>query len=742
MPADKFLISYTDQNTGQQDNVRPWLIFDNAYSVMENAYSYRGRIRKRFGSRYLASDSSATNLDQYLSRLRVQIGTTDPVTGNFSGFVPRNSATLVLEVTPAIGQAFTIGSTVFTVYQDGTMYTTGAATGTYNLVTGAVSITGNAENPSTAVFFYPALPVMGLPLVEETNINNETTYAFDTRFAYGYSGGWTRLSNEASAGLAAWTGSTTNFFWTTNYRGALSSDTYLFVVNNNTADGVRYFDGTTWRSVNTQLTTNVADIINTAAIVISYKNRLLLFNVVETRGGVPARYGNRVRISQNGNPVETSGGNGLAWREDLPNRGIWLDASTKEQIVSVGLIRDRIIVGFERSTWELVYTNNQVTPYLWQQINSEFGAESRFSAVRFDQALITVGETAITLCTGANVERIDNKIPNTVWEIQNRDDGVDRVYGIRDYYTELVYWAFPSPINTRELHEFPNRVLVYNYRTGAWSFNDDSITCFGYFQRQTGLTWNEATMPWSEADFPWGAAANQTRSLQVLAGNQEGFTFICEPDVPRNVGAFQITAIAPQADGSVILKVINHNLDIGDYVLVENALGSGDITTMNTVIFQVSQITDANTITVFNPDVMITTGTYTGRGTIAWVSQINLQSKEYNFYLKEAKNFTMNRVDFQVDNTQSGQMTVYFVADDCQAVSDTQTLQMVPFTTFYPREGTSARLWRSIYPNIYGQYIQVVMSLSPEQMFDREIALSDFELHSIIYYCNPAGRLQ
>ena len=91
-----------------------------------------------------------------------------------------------------------------------------------------------------------------------------------------------------------------------------------------------------------------------------------------------------------------------------------------------------------------MYTGNQVLPFIWQKINTELGAESTFSVVPFDKVILGVGNVGIHACNGANVERIDDKIPDEVFRIHNENEGVQRVYGIRDYDVEMVYWTFPS----------------------------------------------------------------------------------------------------------------------------------------------------------------------------------------------------------------------------------------------------------------------------------------------------------
>ena len=76
MAYDKFLIA--PLNSGLETDRRPWLIPDEAFSRLRNAYNFRGRIRKRFGSELLqGSDAVDPSIEQLLSRLRINIGTTD-----------------------------------------------------------------------------------------------------------------------------------------------------------------------------------------------------------------------------------------------------------------------------------------------------------------------------------------------------------------------------------------------------------------------------------------------------------------------------------------------------------------------------------------------------------------------------------------------------------------------------------------------------------------------------------------
>src|SRR5215470_2779305 len=110
---------------------------------------------------------------QLYSRLRVQVGTigapVSPVPGTKFN----------------VGQLFSAGDQIFTVYQTGNpaaMLPTGPGTGTFSTTTGAFALAGTGLNPATPIYWYPAEPVMGLINYEQPSLNDEPLYAFDTQF--------------------------------------------------------------------------------------------------------------------------------------------------------------------------------------------------------------------------------------------------------------------------------------------------------------------------------------------------------------------------------------------------------------------------------------------------------------------------------------------------------------------------------------------------------------------------------
>lgn len=756
MGFDRFLIA--PYNSGLRTDLRPWLIPDEAFSNLINAYVFRGRVRKRFGSILMGQGNASSSLTSSLfSRLRIQIDTTD-AGGAAAGTVPG----AIFEV----GQMFSIGDEIFTVVSAGVaqpLLDTGTAlTATYSTTNGAYVFIG-ADFPNTAVYFYPAQPVMGFANYEVGPINNQPLFAYDTQFAYQFfnNGGWQRSGTGITP---IWNGDDLDFFWSTNWRGSSADDTILFVSNFNAAigapsvndDPLWSYDGTNWAIFTPYFLPNGGAVstgpsVVTARIIIPFKNRLLLLNTIEVNsaGTVNSSFINRCRYSFVGSPFAVN-----AWYErgqtdasgNVAGGAGFIDATTEEAIISAEFIKDRLIVYFDRSTWELVYTGNQVEPFVWQKINTELGSEATFSTVPFDKVVLTIGNTGVHACNGANVERVDQNIPDQIFEIEDKNEGQKRVAGIRDYFTELVYWTFPNDNTTGS---FPNRVLVYNYKNGSWAINYDSITSWGYYEQQTDTTWASSTTTWAESNFTWISGVIQAKFRQVVAGNQEGFTFIVSPEVSRNASVLQITDIASGAFSNTELGIIDHNLSQGDYIYLENMQG---FVGFEPVIAQVLEIIDADSI-LTNLPFDYFDGTYTGGGTVAIVSNINIQTKQFNPYIQQGNDVYVSKIDFGVQKTVSGEITVdYFPSATSLSMIEEGTvsgsimgnniLETRPYDPlYYPLESQQQRLWHSLYFQSYGECIQLSFYMSFDQMMDPNIAFEEFQLEGMILYTNPTGRL-
>jgi hypothetical protein len=361
----------------------------------------------------------------------------------------------------------------------------------------------------------------------------------------------------------------------------------------------------------------------------------------------------------------------------------------------------------------------------------------------------------IHACDGVNVKRIDDKIPDEVFNINNGSDGVQRVYGIRDFYTELVYWTYPDETTDPT---YPTRILVYNYKNGAWAFFEDSLTCFGYYQTEQYLSWavlGTVYGSWANWHDPWGGAESQIDFPEIACGNQQGFVFILDREQSSNEQSLYITDINATTG---IFTVINHNLPAGEYIYIEECNG---ITSANNTVFQVDLI-DADTFTLV-PAITLT-GTYTGGGKITRISNLNIYSKQWNPGTPVGLTFILPYMDLLLTATVSGQVSIDYLINSTATWSINDQIPVptdladevnypllggVGSNVVYtkpednvPYQPDQVRIWHRYYIIGVMDTLQINIFLSDAQMKDVTISQdSNFELNAIVLYVDTAGRI-
>jgi len=743
MAYDRFLIA--PLKTGLDKYGSSWIQNNDAFEELQNAYVFRDSVRKRFGTTLSGSN-------QLLSRLRIQIGTTD-ANGDLTPAVNLPGVAGQIK----LGQIFSVGNVIFTVDVLGTAQLTkttfGAITATIdsNAVPNSFAIVGdNLTNLNTPVYYYPANPVMGIDQYFNTGINNNPTYAFDTQFSYIYTAtGWNRVTTTI------WNGSDSDFFWVANWIGMVggASQRLLFVTNFTTADPMYSFDGTTFADLSAVTTFLVAagNIVKTARIIIPFSGRLLLLNTIE--GAANTVHVNRCRFSASGDPLTPA-----SWLEveqaGYVGGGL-TDAPTSETIVSAEFIKNRLIVYFERSTWELVSTGNSALPFLWQQLNSELGADSTFSIISTDKYAVAKGQSGFHACNGSNVDRIDEKIPNKVFEFNVTGNNAKRTAGIRDYYAEMFYWAYTSN-SLQATQTFPNKVLTYNYTERAWAENDDCFTAFGYVEQTSALTWADYTYTtWQQWIQPWNSPTGQPNQRKIAAGNQQGFMLFIDTELPRNAPSQYIANIAFPGTCVIELTIYNHNYDTSpnlqaydsDFILIENVVGDADLmNALNGKIFEVNKLEAAANANVIQIDSSLSAGTYDGGGTAARVSNVLIKTKNFNPYVDKGRSVYVAKIDFAVQKTEFGQISVDYnvstaelsMVDQAQATSSNlgnSILETSPYdVSIYPWEKLQRILWHPIYFQASGEFIQINMHFSLQQMLNPLISLSPFKMEAMCLY--------
>lgn len=735
MSNQSFLIA--DFDIGLEKDKEPFLLPEKAFPVLEDAYVFRGKVKRRFGFNLFDGG-------QLASRLRMRIG--DGKTGVLNILLPG------IAPIPSPGrQIFSIGDVILTS-NDTTpgahplITTDPLYTGTINNTTGQVILAFPAA--IITIYYYPGLPVMGLRKRESPTVNFEETVAFDTQFAYQRGGiGWEILgplpSNDAVApilGEGRWTGSNSDFFWTTNYRSANAYDNNFYVVNYNPfvtdapmdQDGIKYITvGTAlWVNLRPQLDTGATRFLETTKIILPFKDRLVVLNTIEREGAVNRTYNNRARWSLNGDPTVDA----TSWIDDTVGSGGYVDAPISEAIVSAQFVQNRLIVFFERSTWELVYTGNEILPFIWKRINTELGCESTFSQVGFDEGVVGIGNRGIHFANPNGVKRIDEKIPDVIGEINNLTAGAERVYGIRDYAREIIMWTFTQFSDTGT---FPNRNLIYNYRNNTFANFNNYFTCFGYHQKAAGLTW--ATLPyanWIEWTEPWNAGISQARFPLIISGNQHGFTHLFESN--NNDASLMITIVD---NPTLTLTVPDHNLLNGQFIRLSNMTGL-TIDPATTLIFQIDNVT-ANTFTI---DANTIAGIYLGGGLVEVLNNFDIRTKNFTFFTQQGSSNLLKDVEVLLEKTSAGEC-IFNVYQDFNSNEVMQPLWGDSTLRTMPEEDdefekSQNKIWHHTSREVIADSFQFQFTLSDDQMRDENIQASDFALHALLIAAEPTGRIK
>ncbi len=235
-------------NNGFRTNRTAFVIDNDSFPTLINAYQWRGRVKRKRGTTLLA------RLQRYFNSLSSSYSNTTTITlvGPPAGTGTGNLLTAFSLQTNGNIVPTTVKIQGVFLYEDpmgdGILYVGPVpGFGTVNYATGAISILGEGGNAVSATFnYYPDLPVMGLQDLilgpTETTFQFPGTLAFDTKYSYNiptnvfpyvpYDVSFYKNPIADGTNLPGYTPKTTwtpttwngfdyQQFWTTNYQGAL-----------------------------------------------------------------------------------------------------------------------------------------------------------------------------------------------------------------------------------------------------------------------------------------------------------------------------------------------------------------------------------------------------------------------------------------------------------------------------------------------------------------------------------------
>lgn len=768
-------LKITGMKAGLVQEREEFILPNDAYPVLQNAYVWRERILRKKGY-------------QLLGRLQRNIGTTDG-SGN---------ATITINPQPIQAgiASFVVGTDIFNDPGGAspvTLLTNSSGSATLNRATGVLTITGS--KPNTAIQYFPGLPVMGIRIREVANSANDDTIFFDQNYAYTFNSGTSQFQEFIpgttwNAHAADVTG--TDFFWSTNYwiSGTASSpfltnDKKLFWVTNNTGinqgtqDPPRITDGSTWVSFASGPWNRIdsTNFLFNFLSMLPFRGRMVTFNTWEgTASNACQNFSNRIRWSTIGNPfIPYSAGPPAtgSWRDDIRGQGGFLDIPTSEDIVAVGFVRDNLVIYCERSTWQLRYTGRSIAPFQIERVNSELGSEGPFSAVQFDTSLVGIGDKGIVECDSYKSERIDIKIPDFVFDFEGdttSNNANFRVHGFRDFQNRLAYWTVPLegsfagtvPVSSTI---FPNTRLVYNYENDSWALFNDSLTTLGTYQQQGGRTWLTTPDPWTSCFFNW---LDGTSGFPfIVGGNQQGFVEILDENTTNDSSLF-ISNIT-QGTATVSITSPNHNMQTGFVIGISGIPTGSPFSNLNGGVFGVF-VRSANTFDIgtynantnqFSDDVIGSpVGTYVGGGLINIRENFSVKSKKFNF-LDEGQNIQLGYLDVLMDATGTSNageisLNVFLNYDDVNSSNAfpkneiygvapptaddffNVTIPTIPNTLTVAPQGT--KFWQRVYCATRGSFLTLQYTFSNAQMagVPQELPV---QIDAQILWIRKAGRM-
>lgn len=642
-------------------------------------------------------------------------------------------------------------------------------TGVINYQTGVVTITGAAPGVAAVTDFsyFPGLPVMGLRSRELNSINNEQLVAFDTTYAYifaeGY--GW----QEFIPGTT-WTGTDYDFFWSTNYWVGDNNIKIFWVTNDSgtLGDPIRYTNGNVWVDFAPQINA-AGDLLNQCVALLPFRGRLVAFNTLEGPNlANSVNKFNRIRWAAIGNPFTTVSAavsivSPDAWRDDIRGKGGFLDIPTTESIVSVGFVRDNLVIYCERSTWQLRYTGRTIAPFQIEKVNTELGAESTFSAVQFDTSLVGIGDKGVVECDSFKSNRIDIKIPDLVFQFNNDNNGTKRVHGIRDFQQKLAYWIYPYAPGAGVSNTYPNRRLVYNYENDSWAIFTDSLTALGTYQPQSALRWSTTIVQWEEANFPW--VNRPALYPAIVGGNQQGYVLYLSSNITPQVSNDESLSIY-NITGNVVTPTVvnspNHNLQTGQVIQIVDVSSSDPFFSLDDQIFGIV-VVDANNFQLwkynaisgdFSIDPQLNAaGTYIGGAQIKVRDNFSIVSKKFNF-LDDGQNIQMGYVDVLMNATTQGAVSMYAYIDYNDSLpinakplnedpdtSNPDSFFNVNVPTIAPNPNVigNTKFWQRVFCSVRGGFITIQWTLSNAQLVGNEQE-SDVQIDSQILWLRRAGK--
>lgn len=686
---EKFLIAPFKE--GLDKELEPWLLQEDAFVEMQDAYVKRGVLQKREGFLGLATGNEGSKPE---CQSRIVTAIANEAKGNTDG---SGDATITLTNAPIREGDVSIdvngGGETISDNGDGTLTGDVAATGTVNYVTGSITISGSVITSAILVSYnyYPERPVMGL-FNYITSTNSRQLVALDTRTFNKYNATTNRFDEIALSG-SSWTGTDADFFSFTNYvRGATSPSVWeRAVILTNGVNVPQIYDGSTVDDITSatgwaQPPAAIGGDLKSAKLVFYYGNRLVFLNTKQDAASV--NYPQRALYS-------ASVISGSAYSFAAIGAGV-IDATTDDEIMGAAFLSNALVVFFRNSLWSLKITEDADIPFRWERLDSDsiMNCEAPFSVLNYYNEVNAAGILGLYGTDGNSVGRIDNKLP-----FFSRDEisSENFKYCYAGFSTEgrQRYLTYPKTAKDQadvtDSFSTATEILVNNVEENTWSTYTIPMHVLGFYRRSFAKAWDDFTDPWDKYGEPWDSYAGQQNTFLTCGGNVTGFVF--EIDEGGNDFQVKISGITQANPG--VVSTETHTFKTGDIVKISDVSG---MTEVNDEYFTIKSVNSGKTNITLDGSTTNNTA-YTSGGLVEKAIPFDVKTKPLNPWIKEDSKAHLHWVDFRVSVSGTTTCNIQFFTEeriDPYIVSDqsSETIEL----NFSDSTGREAK-WYRVYVN-------------------------------------------
>jgi len=737
--------------SGLNKYYKPWLIGEEAFPNIQDAYAWRGTLRKREGYTFFAS---LPNSDKPVQGLKVFI---NPITLGESLIAYSKTKSYLYNVGGAVFNDIT-----FVAQQD---QATPAGTA-FNW--------SNGDNDYfwTSNYANSLWSTNNLPNISNSGPNDHIKYWNGTPGVLNVSGGW-------STNWPIVSGSTTldGALIILPYKGRL-------VVLNTFEAGVQYQSRARWTQIGTPYAgdrqpTSISNITAANPAVVTSANHGLYNGQSVYLTGVKGTMGPKINettsvatvltVNTFSVPIDTTGltytsggfaqgcgvppagffNDGAAWRSDIPGRGGFIDADTSQQIVSADIVKDTLIVFFQRSTWRLRYTGNEILPFIWERLNTQYGAESTYSNIAFDDSILAFSRYGWIAADTNDVGRIDEEIPDDSFAVESTDgnlSGLTRVQGIRDYYRQFAYWTYPSIGQTAA-----NQIYAYDYLTRKWFIFNPTVPMrtFGTYRTNNNITWstliNPGPVPPADSWENYSSASDQWRFFDL--GANANFPFILGGDANGNIYTMFEFMRSPTSDNGTYFPFTIETKDFNPYISkgVRCRLAYADlyITTMYGGQITVQHFVDdgADPIYTKQVDLYARGANFITNIIVGTPTTITTQNI-HNLVTNEWATFggIVGDLGFALNNASS---PVIVIDPNTFTIPIPTSGTFLPGGVVYKGNNTIGQSWYTrVYLGAIARMHSLTIGFDPLLLTDPIKAPVQFELQGLVIWTRPEGRIR